>query len=102
MAVRTDDSTPGRKLAWAILIGLVLAIPLFSVWLLVYDRQSQSRAASESITAGWGGRQQLAGPQIVIPYRAPNRNWWPLPRAQARSRAPARFARNCRSRRSGW
>jgi len=69
MAVRTDDSSPGRKLAWAILIGLVLAIPLFSVWLMVYDRQSQSRAASESITAGWGGRQQLAGPQIVLPYQ---------------------------------
>ena len=69
MALHTDDSTPGRKLAWAILIGLVLAIPLFSVWLLVYDRQSQSRAASESITAGWGGRQSLSGPLIVLPYQ---------------------------------
>jgi inner membrane protein len=64
------ERTPGFKLTLAIIIGLVLSIPLFSVWLLVYDRQSQSEEATQSITAGWGGAQTIAGPVLVIPYRA--------------------------------
>jgi inner membrane protein len=36
------ERTPGFKLALAIVVGLVLTIPLFSVWLLVYDRKTQS------------------------------------------------------------
>ena len=62
--------TPGFKLFLAIVVGLVLTIPLFSVWLLVYDRQTQSQEANDSITAGWGGPQAMSGPVLVIPYRA--------------------------------
>ena len=64
------ERTPGSKLLLAILIGAALAIPLFSVWLLVYDRQTQSEQAPASITEGWGGPQAIAGPVLVIPYRA--------------------------------
>lgn len=64
------DRTPGTRLGLAMLIGLVLSIPLFSVWLLVYDRQSQSEAARASIAEGWGGPQKFAGPILVIPYKA--------------------------------
>jgi inner membrane protein len=64
------DRTPGFKLLLASLIGVALAIPLFSVWLLVYDRQSQSEQATESITAGWGGPQAITGPVLVVPYRS--------------------------------
>jgi inner membrane protein len=64
------ERTPGFKLALAIVVGLVLTIPLFSVWLLVYDRKTQSEEATASITAGWGGPQAIAGPVLVIPYRA--------------------------------
>lgn len=68
---RTDgERSPAFKLFLAILIGVVLAIPLFSVWLLVYDRQSQSEQATASITAGWGGPQAMTGPVLVVPYRA--------------------------------
>src|SRR4029079_15617711 len=49
---------------------MVLAIPLFSVYLLAYDRQSQQQEATRSITEGWGGPQAMAGPVLVIPYRA--------------------------------
>lgn len=66
----TDESSPGKKLGWTILIGLLLSIPLFSVWLLVYDRESQARTARESITQGWGDAQVLSGPVLAIPYRA--------------------------------
>jgi inner membrane protein len=64
------ERTPGFKLFLTIIIGLVLAIPLFSVYLLAYDRQSQQQEATRSITAGWGGPQAMAGPVLVIPYRA--------------------------------
>jgi inner membrane protein len=65
-----NERTPGFKLALAIVVGFVLTIPLFSIYLLAYDRESQSREATNSITAGWGGPQAMAGPLLVIPYRA--------------------------------
>jgi inner membrane protein len=69
--VRLDgDRTPGFKLLLTIIVGFVLTIPLFSVYLLAYDRESQSREAASSITEGWGGPQQMNGPVLVIPYKA--------------------------------
>jgi inner membrane protein len=71
IVIGTDsERTPGFKLLLVILVGLALTIPLFSVWLLVYDRQSESKEATQSITAGWGGPQQMTGPVLVIPYKA--------------------------------
>lgn len=64
-----SERTPGFKLALAIVVGLALTIPLFSIWLLVYDRKAQSEEATTSITSGWGGPQSLSGPVLVIPYR---------------------------------
>jgi inner membrane protein len=64
------ERTPGFKLFLTIVVGLVLTIPLFSVWLLVYDRKTQSEEATASITEGWGGTQAINGPLLVIPYRA--------------------------------
>jgi inner membrane protein len=64
------ERTPGFKLFLTIIVGLALTIPLFSVWLLVYDRQNQSQEATRSITEGWGGPQAMAGPVLAIPYRA--------------------------------
>lgn len=61
--------SPGFKLLLTILVGLALSIPLFAVWLLVYDRQIQSEQAQASIAEGWGGPQVMAGPLLVIPYR---------------------------------
>lgn len=61
--------TPGQKLLFAILIAAFLAIPLFTVYLLVYDRQSQSETAQTSIAEGWGGPQTIGGPLLVIPYQ---------------------------------
>jgi inner membrane protein len=52
------------------IVAAALTIPLFSIWLLVYDRQSQEQEATNSITAGWGGPQAMAGPLLVIPYLA--------------------------------
>ena len=40
--------TPGVKLLFALIIAGVLAVPLFTVYLLVYDRQNQSATARAS------------------------------------------------------
>ena len=61
--------TPAGKLLLAILVALGLSIPLFCVWLLVYDRENQSEQARASITEGWGGTQTVAGPELYIPFR---------------------------------
>lgn len=70
MKVRRSEWSPAMKLGLAIVVGLALTIPLFSVYLLSWDRESQSRAAADSITSGWGAPQALTGPVLVIPYRA--------------------------------
>ena len=62
------ERTPGQKLLFAILVGALLAVPLFAIYLLVYDRSSQSTQARASIVEGWGGAQVIAGPVLVIPY----------------------------------
>jgi inner membrane protein len=64
------ERTPGFKLFLTIIVALALTIPLFSIWLLVYDRQSQQEEATGSITAGWGAEQTIEGPVLIIPYRA--------------------------------
>jgi inner membrane protein len=64
----SSDRTPGIKFALVILVGAMLCIPLFVVWLLVYDRQQQSEHAQLSIAEGWAGPQTMAGPLLVIPY----------------------------------
>jgi inner membrane protein len=63
------ERSPGKKLLLAILVGMALAIPIFMVWFLVYDRQSRSEEARTSITRGWGGPQVMSGPVLVIPYK---------------------------------
>jgi inner membrane protein len=65
-----SERTPGFKLGLVIAVGFLLSFPLFSIYLLNYDRQSQSREATQSITAGWGAAQTISGPVLVIPYRA--------------------------------
>jgi inner membrane protein len=69
MDMSSRERTPAFKLLIAILVAAALAIPIFMVWFQVYDRRSQSEQATQSITAGWGGPQAMAGPLLVIPYR---------------------------------
>lgn len=61
-------NTPARKLVMTILLGLLLTVPLFATYLLVYDRENQSQVARTSIVEGWGGPQSVAGPFLVIPF----------------------------------
>ena len=63
------ELTPGKKLVRALLVGFLLAIPIFAVWLMIGDRQSQLARARQSIAAGWGGPQTIAGPELSIPFK---------------------------------
>ncbi|MFD1950396.1 cell envelope integrity protein CreD [Sphingomonas arantia] len=67
-AAQPRPRTPARKLTMTILMGLLLAVPLFATYLLVYDREGQSQTARMSIVEGWGGPQTIAGPYLVIPF----------------------------------
>ena len=68
---RSDgERSPGGKLGLVILIALALSIPLFSIYALNADRHSYSEEAKRSIAEGWGGPQSVAGPLLVIPYKA--------------------------------
>lgn len=64
------ERSPGFKLFFAALVGLVLIIPLVMVYALLSDRQMQAATAQDAIAAGWGGPQVTVGPVLVIPYSA--------------------------------
>ncbi|HEU0045853.1 cell envelope integrity protein CreD [Sphingomonas sp.] len=71
MSIRNPDTrAPGVKLLVAVILAVMLTVPLFAVYLLSWDRQTQAQTARGSIVAGWGGPQRLAGPVLVIPYQA--------------------------------
>ncbi len=63
-----SERSPGIKLLVVGLVALLLIIPLFMVYALVSDRESQSHTAQAAITAGWGGAQVVAGPVLVVPF----------------------------------
>lgn len=50
---------------------LVLLIPLSQVKGLVSERLSRSEGARREIASIWGGRQEIGGPVLVVPYRVP-------------------------------
>ncbi len=69
MQTEGTDRSPGVKMALAIIVAALLSIPLFTIYLLVYDRQNQSQTAQTSIAEGWGNAQTIAGPTLAIPYQ---------------------------------
>ena len=64
----SGDRSPGMKFLIMLAAGFLLSIPILSIYLLNYDRQSRSKEARESIAEGWGGAQRLVGPLLIIPY----------------------------------
>ena len=46
------ERAPGTRLLLAMLVAVLLSVPLFAVYLLVYDRQTQSATARASIAPG--------------------------------------------------
>jgi inner membrane protein len=55
----------------ALIIGgliLVLLIPTFFVQNLIEERERRQKDAIEEVSSKWAGKQNLAGPIIVLPY----------------------------------
>jgi inner membrane protein len=75
IALQSPPRTPGSersagfKFLIMMLAGFMLSIPILSIYLLNYDRQSRSQEARRSISEGWGGEQTISAPTLVIPYR---------------------------------
>ena len=69
----SSERSPGVKLVLIGLVAGVLIVPLMMVYLLVYDRESESARAQTQIAAGWGGPQVVTGPLLVVPYRTESR-----------------------------
>jgi inner membrane protein len=67
-SITSKERSPGMKFMIMLLAGFLLSIPLLTIYLLNYDRQSRSTEARASIAEGWGGAQTLTGPVIVVPY----------------------------------
>lgn len=63
-----SDRSAGFKFLIMMLAAFMLSIPILSIYLLNYDRQSRSQEARASIASGWGGAQSIAVPQLIIPY----------------------------------
>jgi inner membrane protein len=61
--------SPAVKLVFILAIGMVLTVPLGIVWLLVSERDHNSRTVIRNIGQQWGAPQRLSGPFVVLPYR---------------------------------
>ena len=49
-------------------VALALLAPVNMIQGLVLERQARASAAAADIAAGWGGRQTLSGPYLLVPY----------------------------------
>jgi inner membrane protein len=67
-SISSRERSPGMKFLIMLCAGFLLSLPLLTIYLLNYDRQSRSVEARASIAEGWGGAQTLTGPVIIVPY----------------------------------
>jgi inner membrane protein len=58
----------GGKFFIVAALTLLLAIPLFMVFLITWDRSSTANQVKRDITQGWGQVQTVRGPYLVIPF----------------------------------
>jgi|SRR5882672_870999 len=61
------------------LLALALFIPVSMIQNLVGERQARRNEAVTGIAEGWGARQTIAGPYLVIPYE---RSWTEITREE--------------------
>lgn len=67
--------TKTKVLVKALIIGLIvliLQIPTFYVTDLIKEREQRQREAITEVSSKWAGRQNIAGPILVIPYYETN------------------------------
>ncbi len=67
--VRSIRSSVLFRLGAIGLLVLLLLIPLSQVRGLVSERLHRAESAKKEVSSIWGGRQEIGGPVIVVPYR---------------------------------
>jgi len=60
--------SPGFKFFLIGFLILLLLIPLFMVMDLISEREGRSRQVKNEVARTWGGKQNLSGPYLVVPY----------------------------------
>jgi len=83
MAIRMSSAL-GK--AVSVVVALILLIPLALLSTLVSERVSMRESAYKEVAQGWGGRQTLGAPMLVIPVTVISdggepitRDWYVLP-----------------------
>ncbi|OGA08265.1 MAG: hypothetical protein A3D95_08075 [Betaproteobacteria bacterium RIFCSPHIGHO2_12_FULL_69_13] len=66
------DRSTALKCALVALLALVLLVPVSMIRDLIAERQARRNEAVGGIALGWGQRQTIAGPYLVVPYE---RTW---------------------------
>ena len=63
------------KLAWVLVLVLVLLIPLAMIRSVLRERTGRRNQAVADITSSWGRDQHIVGPVLVIPYTYKVKTW---------------------------
>ncbi len=61
--------SPLFRLAFLALLVVLLQVPIFTISLLVAERQQRRDGAVTEVSSKWGRAQSIVGPVLVVPYR---------------------------------
>lgn len=68
---KENNSESSRLLIKGLIIGFLvlgLMIPTYFVTNLIEEREARQRQAIQEVSSKWAGRQNLAGPMLVLPF----------------------------------
>ena len=65
-----DRRSLGLKFLLVCLLAVLMSIPAFAVFGLVFERTSRAQSVVQEVGDRFGGEQTLIGPVLVAPYRA--------------------------------
>ena len=60
--------SPAFKFFLILFLILLLLVPLFMVYGLIWERESRARAVRSEVGRLWGPEQQILGPFLIVPY----------------------------------
>jgi len=60
--------SPAFKFVLILLLIIVLIVPLFLVYGLIWERESRAQGVRREVGQLWGPQQQILGPFLVVPY----------------------------------
>ena len=67
-SARRTLRSPAFKFALILLLIVVLIVPLFFVYGLIWERESRAQGVRREVSQLWGPQQQILGPFLVVPY----------------------------------